>query len=100
MGLIAGFESFSVSINVLLNIYTFTKKTRTGATGGGFSSVVDSRNCCRFSLDKGGEQFPKKKLLEKRMNFGEEGNFLVTGFPNQFSQQIGRLHVMLNAIGH
>ena len=73
--------------------------TRTEATVGGVPSVVDSRNCCRSSLDKGGKRFPKK-LLEKRMNFGEEGNFLVTGFPNQFSQQIGRLHVMLNAVGH
>lgn len=59
--MIAVFKNFNVSINVLLNIYTFAKKmTRTEATGGGFPSVVNSRNCCHSSLDKGGERFPKK----------------------------------------
>lgn len=74
--------------------------TRTEATGGGAPTLWWTAEIAAVPPLTREENGSLKKLQEKRMNFGEEENFLVTGFPNQFSQQISRLHVMLNAIGH
>lgn len=99
MGLIAVFKNFSVSIDMLLNIYTFTRNNKNRSHRGASPLWWTAEIAAVPPLTRE-ENSSLKKLQEKRMNFGEEENFLVTGFPNQFSQQIGRLHVMLNAIGH